>query len=162
MTDRALVPDDFPVPRHLVTALFRLEPLRPQHNTADQAAWTSSIEHIRATPGFQDRSWPPPAGMSLAENLADLERHAEDLSRRTGFTYTVIETASGEVIGCVYIYPSHSDDHVTDVRSWVRADRAELDTPLYEAVTAWLSADWPLGTSTISLARRTATGHAGH
>lgn len=84
--------------------------------------------------------------MPLADNLADLKRHAEDFSRRIGFTYTVIETASGEVIGCVYIYPSRSDDHVTDVRSWVRADRAELDTPLYEAVTAWLTADWPLGT----------------
>jgi hypothetical protein len=32
---------------------------------------------------------------------------------------------------------------VTNVRSWVRADRADLDAPLYEAVTAWLTADWP-------------------
>jgi len=29
------------------------------------------------------------------------------------------------------------------VTSWVRADRAELDVPLAEAVWAWLEAAWP-------------------
>ncbi|MFJ8715859.1 GNAT family N-acetyltransferase [Streptomyces violaceus] len=146
MTDHALVPDDFVVPADLITPQFRLEPLGPQHNAADHAAWTSSIEHIRATPGFQDRGWPPADGMTLEANLDDLQRHADDFAQRRGFTYTVIETASGEVIGCVYIYPSRSDDHVTDVRSWVRADRAKLDAPLQAAVTTWLSTNWPLGT----------------
>ncbi|AWS39964.1 GNAT family N-acetyltransferase [Streptosporangium sp. 'caverna'] len=146
MNDPALVPDDFVIPPDLATPRFRLEPLGPQHNVADHAAWTGSIEHILATPGFQDRGWPPAAGMTLEANLADLQRHADDFAQRRGFTYTVIEPASDEVIGCVYIYPSRSDDHDTDVASWVRADRAELDAPLYEAVAAWLSRDWPLGT----------------
>ncbi|WP_406320113.1 GNAT family N-acetyltransferase [Streptomyces sp. NBC_01637] len=122
MTDHALVPDDFVVPADLITPQFRLEPLGPQHNVADHAAWTSSIEHIRATPGFQDRGCPPAHGMALEANLVDLQRHADDFAERRGFTYTVIETASGEVIGCVYIYPSSNDDHDTDVRSWVRAE----------------------------------------
>ncbi|MGW2824755.1 GNAT family N-acetyltransferase [Streptomyces sp. NPDC001443] len=143
--DRAFVPDDFVVPATLTTPRFRLEPLGPRHNAADHAAWTSSIEHIRATPGFRDRAWPPADGMSLEANLADLEGHADDFARRRGFTYTVIEPADGEVIGCVYIYPSRGDDHDTDVRSWVRSDRAELDAPLYAAVTAWLTTNWPLG-----------------
>ena len=145
MTDRAFVPDDFVVPTELITAQFRLEPLGPRHNAADYAAWTSSIEHIRATPGFQNWGWPPAKGMAPEANLADLRRHADDFVQRRGFTYTVIETTGGEVIGCVYIYPSRSDVHVTDVHSWVRADRAELDAPLYTAVSDWLSADWPLG-----------------
>jgi hypothetical protein len=58
----------------------------------------------------------------------------------------VIETGSDEVIGCVYIYPSRRDNQITDVRSWVRADRAELDVALYEAVSTWLAARWPFGT----------------
>ena len=29
------------------------------------------------------------------------------------------------------------------VRSWVRADRAALDVPLWRAVSAWLGAEWP-------------------
>ncbi|MEO3806076.1 N-acetyltransferase [Nonomuraea sp. B1E8] len=143
MNDRAFVPDDFVVPLHLVTPQFRLEPLGPQHNAADHAAWTSSIEHIRATPGFPDGKWPPLDGMTLEANLADLKRHADDFAQRRGFTYTVLDAAGDEVIGCVYIYPSRSDDHDADVSSWVRADRAELDVPLYEAVTAWLSTQWP-------------------
>ncbi|GAA4914120.1 hypothetical protein HD597_010570 [Nonomuraea thailandensis] len=143
MTDTAFVPGDFDVPAQLVTPRFRLEPLGPQHNTADHAAWTGSIEHIRATPGYPDHGWPPAGGMTLEANLADLRRHADDFAQRRGFTYTVLDPDGGEVIGCVYIYPSAGDDHDAEVSSWVTADRADLDVPLYEAVTAWLSAHWP-------------------
>lgn len=97
MTDHALVPDDFVVPADLITPQFRLEPLGPQHNAADHAAWTSSIEHIRATPGFQDRGWPPADGMALEANLVDLQRHADDFAQCRGFTYTVIETARARI-----------------------------------------------------------------
>jgi len=82
------------------------------------------------------------AGLSLAENLRDLRRHAHDFANRAGFTYTVLDDA-GQVIGCVYIYPSRTDEQVTDVRSWVSADHAELDGPLHGAVAAWLSTRWP-------------------
>lgn len=148
MSDRAFVPDDFAVPSELVTPHFRLEPLGPQHNVADHAAWTTSIEHIRTTPGFPDGSWPPVDGMTLEANLADLERHAKDFARRRGFTYTVLDPASGDVIGCLYIYPARSSDHDAIVQSWVRADRAHLDAPLYEAVSTWLSTHWPFKTIT--------------
>jgi hypothetical protein len=142
MTDRAFVPADFTVPRELMAPPFRLEPLGPQHNDVDYAAWMSSIEHIKATPGFVGSDWPDP-GMSLADNLGDLERHTDDFARRAGFTYTVIEIASGETIGCVYIYPAREENHDAHVTLWVRADRAALDQALYEAVSNWLSAAWP-------------------
>ncbi|GAA3204478.1 GNAT family N-acetyltransferase [Dactylosporangium siamense] len=143
MSQSALVPDDFVVPHELVTGRFRLEPLGPQHNERDHAAWTGSIEHIRATPGFDSGTWPPVEGMSLERNLADLERHAADFARRTGFTYSVIGVPGGDVIGCVYIYPARDEGSVVEVHSWVSAGRAELDGPLHEAVTRWLAADWP-------------------
>lgn len=142
MTEQPCVPADFTVPRTLTAEGFHLAPLGPQHNEADYAAWTSSIPHIRATPGFRESSWPPPEGMPLAENLADLERHARDFEARTGFTFTVLDDAD-VVVGCVYIYPLRAEPHITGVRSWVSAARADLDVPLYEAVSAWLSADWP-------------------
>jgi hypothetical protein len=81
--------------------------------------------------------------MSLAANRADLERHAEDYARRTGFTYTVLAPDGDDVIGCVYIYPSRDERFDADVRSWVRAERAELDAPLHAAVSRWLAEDWP-------------------
>jgi hypothetical protein len=137
-----LVPADFDVPTELLAADFRLTPLLPVHNDADYAAWTSSIEHIRETPGFSDRSWPKP--MSKEENLRDLTRHAADFRARRGFTYTVLDDA-GETIGCVYIYPAQNDTDA-DVRSWVRADKAHLDLPLYDAVSEWLRSAWPFDT----------------
>ncbi len=126
-----------------MTEWFRLEPLGPQHNIADHAAWMSSIDHIRATPGYPDGNWPPPGGMSLESNLSDLRRHAADFAAGRGFTFTVLDPADGDVIGCVYVYPAASEDYDVTVQSWVRADRADLDTPLAEAVDGWLAADWP-------------------
>ena len=140
MEAEAFVPDDFDVPQELVTSEFRLEPLGPQHNEGDYAAWTSSMEHIATTPGFADWDWPHP--MPPEQNLADLRRHAEDFAHRTGFTYTVLASDDGSVVGCVYIYPSDVAG-MADVRSWVRADRASLDGPLYEAVAYWLKNAWP-------------------
>lgn len=139
----AFVPVGFEPPTSLVTERFRLEPLGPQHNDADHAAWMSSIEHIRATPGFPDGTWPPRDGMSLEANLADLRRHAADFAAGTGFTFTVLDPADGDVIGCVYLYPTASADYDVTVQSWVRADRADLDAPLAKAVDAWLAAEWP-------------------
>jgi hypothetical protein len=149
MSDRSFVPADFAVPEVLTAEEFRLEPLGPQHNAADYSAWTASIGHIRATPGFAGTSWPHE--MSLAENLRDLERHAQDFAERRGFTYTVLSTDSGDVIGCVYIYPQRGEsqggasagEQRAAVSSWVRADRAELDPVLYHRVREWLERDWP-------------------
>ncbi len=153
MSDQFFVPADFAVPEGLTAGEFRLEPLGPQHNAADYAAWTGSIGHIQATPGFAGTSWPHE--MSLAENLRDLERHAQDFAERRGFTYTVLSTGTGtgtgDVIGCVYIYPQRGEsqggtsagEQCADVSSWVRADRAELDPVLYDTVREWLERDWP-------------------
>jgi RimJ/RimL family protein N-acetyltransferase len=137
------VPEDFAPPRTLVRERFRLEPLGPQHNESDLAAWSSSIDHIRSTAGFSSGGWPPPDGMSQEQNLADLVRHAADFEAREGFTFTVLDPGTDEVIGCVYVYPTRSEDHDVQVRSWVRADVAELDEPVAEAVADWLAADWP-------------------
>jgi hypothetical protein len=143
MASKEFVSVGFEPPTSLVTNQFRLEPLGPQHNVADHAAWMSSIEHIRSTPGFRDGCWPPPSGMTLEENLADLRRHADDFARGAGFTFTVLDPGDDDVIGCVYLYPSPSENWDVTARSWVRADRASLDAPLADGVAGWLATDWP-------------------
>jgi hypothetical protein len=138
------VPDGFDPPTELALPGMRLEPLGPQHNERDFEAWTSSMEHIHATPGFDgddDGAWPRP--MTLDENLGDLVRHAADFEARRGFTYTVLDPATDEVIGCVYIYPAKDEEHDARVLSWVRVSRAELDQPLRQGVAEWLSTGWP-------------------
>jgi hypothetical protein len=149
------VPDGFSPPAGLDHRLFRLRPLGPEHNDADYAAWTSSIDHILATPGYEGADWPH--RMTLEENRGDLVRHADDFAARRGFTYTVLAarddpgteveagagTDAAPVIGCVYIYPSKRAGYDARVESWVRAADADLDPILYAAVVDWLRVAWP-------------------
>lgn len=133
------------IPDPITSERFALRPLGPEHNVADHAAWSGSIDHIRATPGFgPDASWPPVTGMDLAANEHDLEQHRRHFAERRGFTYTVLDPDDLErVIGCVYIYADPSGDHPVEVRSWVTAERSRLDGELRRAVADWLRSSWP-------------------
>jgi hypothetical protein len=135
------VPDDFDPPTEFTAGEFRLEPLGPQHNERDYAAWASSIEHIRRSPGYPDGTWP--REMSLDENRADLARHARDFAGRKGFTYTVLDS-SDDVVGCVYVYPAHDGVHDAVVQSWVRESEATHDDSFRHAIADWVTSDaWP-------------------
>ena len=135
------VPATFVPPTPPRTQTFWLEPLGPQHNDADYAAWTSSVEHIHATPGFESKRWPHP--MTVTENEGDLVMHADHFERQLGFTYTVRSAADDDVIGCVYIYPSDDASIDASVRSWIRASHAHLDAHLWQTVRVWLQDAWP-------------------
>lgn len=138
------VPDDFDPPTTLTFMsaagqALCLAPLGVEHNERDHRAWMSSIDHIRASPGFAGRDWP--YEMSLADNADDLSAHADDFEAGRGFTYTVLDR--DDVIGCAYIYPDDEGVHDVHVRSWVRADRVDLDGTLRVAVLEWLRTEWP-------------------
>lgn len=140
---RSLVPYGFDVPRPPATTVFRLEPLAEEHAAGDYQAWTSSIEHIRSTPGFVGWTWPPCGGMSAEENLASVRRHVRHHAARVGFTFAVVEQPTGVVIGCVYVYPAADSRYDCEVRSWVSADRAHLDRQVHDVVLEWLRKQWP-------------------
>ncbi len=138
----SFVPPSFEVPLAYAWSGFHLEPLGEQHNDRDHAAWMSSIDHIRATPGFDPREEPNwPVAMTLEENLADLVRHAKDFEERRGFTYSILE--GDDVIGCIYIYPDRRPGYDAAVSSWVRESRAELDAAVREALSTWIDEAWP-------------------
>lgn len=109
-----LVPADFAVPAPLRTDQFVFEVLGPEHNARDHAAWTQSVEHIRTTPGFAGREWPPDS-MTLPENLLDLQWHQREYDERASFAFAVLSAGSGEYLGCVYFYPPRSTDFDVDV-----------------------------------------------
>jgi hypothetical protein len=138
----AFVPTDFEPPTRFVAGDFLLVPLGPEHNDRDYAAWTSSMEHIRRSPGFSaERSWP--REMSLAENRVDLERHARDFHDRSGFTFTVLGP-DDDVVGCVYVYPADDGIHDATVRSWLRESEAAHDEAFRRAIADWLASNaWP-------------------
>lgn len=138
----SFVPPSFDVPSSYAWSDLHLEPLNEQHNERDHAAWMSSIDHIRSTPGFsatEEPSWP--IAMTLERNLEDLVRHAKDFGERRGFTYSILE--GDDVIGCIYIYPSRRPGHDAEISSWVRESRAELDEPVREELATWIDESWP-------------------
>ena len=55
----------------------------------------------------------------------------------------LLDPRDDDVIGCVYLYPSTSQEWDVSVQSWVRADRSELDGPLADAVAGWVASHWP-------------------
>jgi len=136
------VPDAFDPPRELEAPEFHLVPLGPDHNESDHATWTSSIAHIRATPGFESGRWPPVEGLSLDANRRDLEGHARDFAERTDSTFTVLRPGTEQVVGCVYTYPAKDRSGGAQVRSSVRADDGELDGLLHTAVRRRLTERW--------------------
>lgn len=132
------VPAHWEPPQSFQGPGFRLEPLGPAHNERDYEAWSSSMSHIRSTPG-EWRGWPTP--MTLADNLADLERHAREFEDKEAFTYSVLD--GDTVIGCLYIYPDKDGPTDAYVSSWVTEQRAEMDPVVWRAVTDWLANEWP-------------------
>lgn len=147
MSEEAMfVPDDFDVPREFEGPGFWLEPLGLEHNERDHAAWMSSIDHIRATPGLDAWAghWPVP--MSLDDNLADLVRHRAEFEAREAFAYSVL--SGDEVVGCLYIDPVEGRPGGAKVVSWVRASRAEMDDVVWDSVSGWLASSWPFETIT--------------
>jgi hypothetical protein len=142
MSSTDFVPPDFVIPAPPRSPGFLLTPLGTEHNEGDLDAWSSSVDHIHATPGFAGHPWPDEP-MTLERNLEDLRGHVDDFAARRGFTYSVHSDPGSEVIGCVYIYPAADGQSGAAVRSWVRASAAELDVPLYRTVSAWLQSAWP-------------------
>ena len=82
--------------------------------------------------------------MTLDENRGDLERHADDFRRRTGFTYTVLDRPSGDIVGLRLHLSVRDSEHDARVLSWVRASRADLHVPLWRSVGDWIAAEWPI------------------
>jgi hypothetical protein len=115
VSESAFVPPGFEPPRVLAVGELRLEPLGPEHNERDFAAWTSSMDHIRSSPGWAaSEGWP--REMTLDDNQGDLERHARDFLDGSGFTYTVLDrsddvvgvsTSTRQTTACMMLESSH-------------------------------------------------------
>ena len=136
------VPAGFVRPAPLRTDLLRLALLGPEHNRSDHAAWSANVGFIHRLPGWEMSTWPRP--MAIEENLRDLVTHRARSTAGLDFAYTVLLPDGDDVVGCVYFKPTTPPRvGAVDVRSWVTAEHAELDKPLYDGVTRWLAEHWP-------------------
>ena len=137
----SFLPDSFEVPDSLTTDIFHLRMLSIDDVDNDYEAVMESKELLRV---LFDGSWPHD-GFTLEENLSDLEKHQREFEQREAFTYTVVNLDDSKVIGCVYIFPSDSEDIDAVVYMWVRQSEYDkgLDPILFDTVRKWLVEVWP-------------------
>jgi RimJ/RimL family protein N-acetyltransferase len=141
-------PAGSPIPREKRTERLSLRPLRTSDAERDYDAVMSSAAELRRCRGSE---WPSD-DFSLAENLADLERHEREHDEGTAFTYTVLAPDEARCLGCVYIVPvwleaaglCEGAAHAACVGFWVRTSEwvNDLDRHLLAALRAWLKMEW--------------------
>jgi hypothetical protein len=150
LTVTGLVPADFDVPATLEHPAFHLRMLAAQDARADYEAVMETQARLRAG---SPHGWPREE-FTLAENLADLQRHEAEFQQRIAFAFTVVTPADDRVLGCVYINPSasfinsstenSSISKEADVYMWMRDEvHQALIRSLFEAVDTWLDTCWP-------------------
>src|SRR5215472_10281469 len=145
-------PSDVPVPEVLRTDKFLLRPLRATDVQLDYDAVISSRAQLLRSSGG---TWPR-EGFTLEEDLADLERHEREHRERVAFTYTVLNPAETECLGCLYMNPlerilghdAESGVYLSDstayVSFWVRSTRLadHLDRRVLTALIPWFLNEW--------------------
>lgn len=125
---------DFQPPEPPSTASWRLEPLRPELNEQDHAAWASCRE--RLVQELDWKGWPAP-DFTLQDNHADLAEHYAEFLRREAYAWSVLR---GErCLGCVYVEPWSSG---AQLAFWVIDEALPLEAELLCFMLDWL-ASWP-------------------
>jgi hypothetical protein len=145
-------PSDALVPEVLRTDEFLLRPLRATDVLLDYDAVISSRAQLLRSSGG---TWPK-EGFTLEEDLADLERHEQEHRERVAFTYTMMNPAQTECLGCLYMNPlerllgrgteggEYLSDNTAYVSFWVRSTRLadSLDRRVLTALIPWFLNEW--------------------
>jgi hypothetical protein len=139
----SFVPKDFIVPEVLETDQFRLRMLSTTDVIKDYDAVMTSIDHLQGV--FGEKSTWPSKDLTLEQDLKDLEWHQSEFLNRSSFAYTVMSLDETLCLGCMYIFPSRSQDFVADVYMWVRKSEYDkgLDPILFTTVKNWITEKWP-------------------
>jgi hypothetical protein len=132
---------DLDVPRTLATPQFTVRPLHINDAVKDYDAVMTSRDRLLGVFG-PDSTWPA-EDLSLEQNIVDLGWHQKEFQRRSSFAYAVMSPDEERELGCVYLYPPSRPGFDVEVYVWVRADRDDLDEPVYTAVREWIAGDWP-------------------
>ncbi|KRC51612.1 hypothetical protein ASE16_00490 [Leifsonia sp. Root227] len=144
------------VPAGLTTTEFVLRPIVAGDAANDHAALMETRDELRL---WEQSSWPEDDFTVEAnrDDLAGLEARHND---RRALTYTVLDPAGRECLGCVYVFPTGAsfltkatvtpvgDDAWVEVDLvvyfWVRRSRmaTAMDDRLLAALRAWFADEW--------------------
>ena len=139
-------------------AEFVLRPIVADDAELDYAAVMETREYLRL---WRQSTWPED-DFTVEENRKDLVECEERHLAGRAFTYTVLDPAGTECLGCVYVYPTRAtflaraavtpvgDDEWADVEAvvffWARQPQMEagMDQRLLAALRAWFTEEWKL------------------
>ena len=148
--EKATIPDGF------VTHEFLIRPLSETDVELDYAAVMESKEYLRK---WEQANWPSD-DFTLADNLKDLQRHEREHINRESFTFTVMNPAETECLGCIYIFPLTArwlskaeatpkgetawSDYEAVISFWIRQSRlAEgMERRLLDVLCPWFEQEW--------------------
>lgn len=151
--------EDFHPPDGMRTDEFLLRPIRGTDVELDYEAVMESREYLRT---WEQSTWPED-DFTIEANRRDLDKLERLHGEGRSFTYTVMNPAETQCLGCVYIFPTDApflarseivavDDgqwsgYEAAVYFWVRKSRLadELDRRLLDALRSWIERDWPIG-----------------
>lgn len=150
---------EFDVPDSLKTDGFMLRPILATDAELDYAAVMESRDYLRT---WEQSTWPAD-DFTVAANREDLEKLEQRHASNEAFTYTVLDPAGTECLGCVYLMPTNArmftgaritpvgdrrwEDYEATVYFWVRRSRLATgtDRALLDALRTWLAQDWSFG-----------------
>lgn len=148
-------PPNAPVPEELRTDEFTLRPLTPAHVELDHTTLMTSKKMLRLWSGNPEDGWPDD-DFSVEQNMEDMEWHYSDHLKRIAFTFTVLNPAEDEVIGCIYIVPFEPlmeanpqlteliQDDAALIRFWAVEPRLGdgLDARILQSMVRWFNEEW--------------------
>ncbi len=129
---------------------FRLEPLRLEHAEIDYRAFMGSQAYLYRTMGW---GWPTP-DVTLDQNREELAIHRMLHEAGRAFTFAVLTHDASASLGCVYLTPvtdalrptlEPAPGYHAELVFWTTEAALEhdLDRRLFDALTAWMEAEWP-------------------
>ena len=156
------------MPEKLTTNEFIIRQLRTTDVELDYQAVIASREKLlKRTAG----RWPK-VGFTINENLSDLENHEQQHQQRNEFTFTIMNEAEAECLGCVYILPltkllkgSVSKNeiaslNITDYEAWLtfwvtpNAVKQDLDERVIDKLRRWFPDHWAFSRVVLSFGLR--------
>jgi hypothetical protein len=139
-----LVPEHFHVPDQVALPTIKLLKVDPAYAEQDYQALMAARLQIRQALGSD---WPAD-NLTLAENKASLVNDLNAFNQRTNFTYHLLDPASGQLIGCLYISQSGSAQYQATVYYWLIPEfyQSSAHPAIRAALTQWISSSWPFST----------------
>lgn len=143
----AWLPDDFVAPSwvELLDGTHHLRPIHPDDTELDMVAVMGSRERLWSIYGGP-WGWPP-ATMTADQDRADLQRHANEMTRNESFNFALFDADETALLGCVYIDPPERIGADAEVSWWVVDELvgSTVARAMAEFVPGWLRQAWPFG-----------------